>query len=76
MDSPHSYQKVITKGNLVLEYFSTKVNSPCCWYALKEDGKAYEILTSSENKEIIEVYQDGQLIYLNEALAKSPMLEK
>jgi hypothetical protein len=74
MECPFSYQSVITKGNLVLKYFSKAINGSCCWYALKQPPTTYEILTSAEKQEIIAVYRDGQLIFLNKIFLKAPVL--
>ena len=71
---PLSYNTVITNGNLVLKYFSKTVNGSCCWYALKQKGIAYEILTFSDKQEIIAIYKRGTLVYLNKELLKFPLL--
>lgn len=76
MESPLSYQIVITKGNLVLKYFSNAINGSCCWYALQQDDGSYEILTSSDRQEVIAVYCDGQLTFLNKTFLNSPLLMK
>ncbi|AZR74228.1 hypothetical protein BBF96_12965 [Anoxybacter fermentans] len=74
MDCPLSYQNVIKNGNLVLKYFSKTVNGSCCWYALKQDETAFEVLTFSDRQEIIAVYQNGHLVYLNKDLLRLPMM--
>lgn len=76
MESPLSYQTVITKGNLVLKYFSNAINGSCCWYALQQDDEAYEVLTASDRQEVIAVYRNGQLTFLNKTFLKSPLLMK
>ncbi len=74
MCCPLTYQRVITQGNLVLKYFSKTINSSCCWYAFKEANIAFEVLTSSDKQEIIAVYKDGNLVYLNKNLLRSPLV--
>lgn len=76
MDCPVKYKSVITQGNLVLKYFSNAMNGSCCWYALKQNQASFEVLTSSDKQEIIAVYQDGQLVYLNKPLLRMPSLMK
>lgn len=76
MECPLKYQSVITQGNLVLKYFSNAMNGSCCWYALKQDQASFEVLTSSDKQEIVAVYQDGQLVYINKSLLRIPYVMK
>ncbi|MCK4260054.1 MAG: hypothetical protein KAX49_13835 [Halanaerobiales bacterium] len=74
MDCPLMYQEVITRGNLVLKYFSKAMHCSCCWYALKKRNDGYEVLTAADKQEIIAIYKDGQLMYLNKELLKTPLI--
>ena len=49
-------------------------NSSCSWYRLEEEGAVFEILISVDKEEILAVYKDEALIYLNKSLLRSPMI--
>lgn len=74
MDCPLRYHCVITRGNLIIKYFSKMTNSSCSWYRLEDQGAVYEILISVDKEEILAVYKDEALIYLNKNLLRSPMV--
>lgn len=76
MDCPICYEDVIAQGSLILKYFSTATNSSCCWYSLERGAENYDVLVSSDREEVIAVYCEERLVFLNKTFLCTPALVK